>query len=106
MNSRAERLGEVLVEGDDDQLLHTEGGDELGLALERGEQPGRVLRGEDDDGVGIEGEDAVGAGDDLAVAQVHPVEGSDRDAAPACGLHVGQAGDLHAGKPIWRSPPD
>ena len=95
MNSSRRALRELGVEGDHDQLLHAERGDQLGLALERRQQLRRVLRGDHRDRVRVEREHAVGAGDHLAVAEVHAVEGADRDAAPARALDVGQAGDLH-----------
>ena len=39
--------GELLVERDDDELLHAELADELGLALERGQQARRAARRDD-----------------------------------------------------------
>ena len=44
---------------------------------------GRVLGGDHRDRVRIEREHAVGAADHLAVAEVHAVEGADRDTALA-----------------------
>ncbi len=91
MNSSADLRGEGRVERDHDQLLHAQRRDQLGLARERRQQLRRVLGRDDRDRVGIEREHAVRARDHLPMAEVHAVEGADRDAAPPSALDVGQA---------------
>src|SRR3954447_10091376 len=90
--------GELAVEGDDDQLLHPELLNELDLALERGQQARRASRGHHRRGMRLEGDHGVGVADDLAVAEMDPVEGAHRDAARAR-LDVGEMGDLHPRNP-------
>src|ERR1019366_9311685 len=94
-------LRELGVEGDHDQLPPPELGQQLGLARERGQQLGSVLRRNDRHGVRLEGEHAVRAVDDLAMAEVHAVEGPHCDAARCAALDVGQAGDDHPRKAYW-----
>ena len=93
MNSSALTLGELLVEGDHDQLLDAEALDHVALDPEGHDQLRQRRRVEDLERVGIEGEHGVGALDHGLVAAVDAVEGPDRDVArPRLG--VGQRGDL------------
>ena len=95
MNSSALTLGELLVEGDDDELPHPEPFDHVALDLEGHDQLRQRRRVQDLERVGIEGEHGVGALDHRLVAAVDAVEGADRDLArPRLG--VGQRGDLDA----------
>ena len=88
-------LRELLVEGDDDELLHAEAFDHVALDLEGHDQLRRRRRVQDFERVRVEGEDRVGALDHRLVAEVDAVEGADRDVArPRLG--VGQRGDPHA----------
>ena len=76
-------LGEPAVERDHHQLLDAEPGDQVALDRERVEQLGRRLRVDHRQRVRVEGQHRVAAADHLAVAEVHAVEGADRDAARA-----------------------
>ena len=76
-------LGELLVEGDDDQLLDAEAFDHVALDLEGHDQFRRRRRVQDFERVRVEGEDGVGALDHRLVAEVDAVEGADRDVARA-----------------------
>ncbi len=91
-------LGELRVERDHDQLPHAQLGHELGLARERRQQFGRVLRGDDRHRMRVKREHAVRATDHLAMTEMHPIEGANRDAALSSALDVGQASDLHGRK--------
>src|SRR5215218_1918273 len=90
--------GELGVERHHDELLDAEAGHELGLALERRQQQRRARRGDDRHRMGVERQHGVRAADDLAVAEVHAVEGPDGH-APRAWLDVGQARDPHARNP-------
>ena len=95
MNSSALTLGELLVEGDHDQLLDAEALDHVALDPEGHDQLRQRRRVEDLERVRVEGEDRVGALDHRLVAAVDAVEGADRDVArPRLG--VGQRGDLRS----------
>ena len=88
-------LGELVVEGDHDQLLDPEPLDHVALDPEGHDQLRRRRRVQDLERVRVEGEDGVGAVDHRLVAEVDAVEGADRDVAgPRLG--VGQRGDLDA----------
>ena len=73
--------GELAVERDHHQLVHPQPGDQVALDRERVEQLGRGLRVDHRQRVRVEGEHRVAAADDLAVAEVHAVEGADGHAA-------------------------
>ena len=81
MNSSALRLGELLVEGDHDQLLDPEAVDHVALDREGHDQLRQRRRVQDLERVRLEGEDGVGALDHRLVAEVDAVEGADRDVA-------------------------
>ena len=83
MKSSAPTLGEVLVEGDDDQLLDPEPVDHVALDRERHDQFRQRRRVQDLEWVRVEGEDGVGVVDHGLVAEVDPVEGADRHVARA-----------------------
>ena len=76
-------LGELLVEGDDDQLLDPEAVDHVALDREGHDQLRQRRRVQDLERVRVEGEDGVGALDHRLVAEVDAVEGADRDVARA-----------------------
>ena len=88
-------LGELLVEGDHDQLLDAEPLDHVALDPEGHDQLRQRRRVQDLERVGVEGEHGVGVVDHRLVAEVDAVEGPDRDVARAR-LGVGQRGDLDA----------
>ena len=81
--------GELLVEGDHDQLAHAEPLDHVALDREGHDQLRQRRRVEDLERVRVEGEHRVGALDHRLVAAVDAVEGADRDVARAR-LGVGQ----------------
>ena len=83
--------GELLVEGDHDELLHAQALDHVALDLERHDQLGRRLGVDDAQRVRLEREDRVGPIDHLPVADMDAVEGADRDVARAA-LGVRRAG--------------
>ena len=95
MKSSALRLGELLVEGDHDQLLDPEAVDHVALDREGHDQLRQRRRVQDLERVRVEGEHGVGVVDHRLVAEVDAVEGADRDVARAR-LGVGQRGDLDA----------
>ena len=82
-------LRELLVEGDDDQLLDPEAVDHVALDLERHDQLRGRLGVDHRQRMGVEGQDGVGVVDHRLVAEVDAVEGPDRD-VPVAGLGVGQ----------------
>ena len=96
-NSSASIARELVVEGDDHQLLDAEPLDHVALDLERHDQLRRRLGVDDAERVRLEGQHRVGALDDLAVPDVDAVERADRDLAwPADGL--GQRRDLRCSR--------
>src|SRR4051794_12492995 len=88
---------EVVVERDDDQLLHPEPRDDVPLHGERVDQLRGGLGADHRERVRIEGQDGVAAADHLAMADVHAVERADRYAAFALLGQIRQPDDLHAG---------
>ena len=107
-DARAELLrldpAELLIERDDHQLRDAEPLDHVALDLERHDQLRRRLGVDDAERVRLEGQDGVGALDHLAVADVHAVEGADRDPSRArLGLVQRGDGDAHRTE-LWQLP--
>ena len=108
-NSSALAAGELVVERDHHELLHPEARDQVALDRERREQLRRGLGRITDSGCGSNVSTVSLSRDHLAVAEVHAVEGPDRDASAGArrARDVGEAGDLHAGANTttgWSSP--
>ncbi len=77
--------GEARVERDHNELLHAEPGDQVALHGKGVEQLRGGLGVDHRQRVRIEGQDRVAAADDLAVPEMHPVEGADGHAARPVG---------------------